>query len=417
MSSQTEAREEIALPIEGMNCASCVNRVEKNLNAVDGAEATVNFATHKAYVTYDPARAGLEDFTRAVAEAGYVARPEPTRAPGGTGPATRARTTAKPDHGEPRDAHDHMQHSVASVSTLAHRVIVSAILTVPLVLISMVPSLQFDYWQWVVFGLATPIVFWGGLPFHRSALRSARHGVTQMDTLISMGTLAAWTWSVYALLFGTAGEIGMTMPFDLIPDRDAALDHLYFEVAGVVTTLLLLGRYFEENAKDKAGRRPAQPAQPRRQGGGGPRRRRNRARGPGRRSPPRRPFRGPARGEGRHRRHRDRGRVGGRRVAWSPANPCRWRSGVGDGVVGASVNTSRTPRGRGDQGRLRHRPGPDRPAGRTGPDRQGTGPAAGRPDLRGLRADRDPAGLRHARVLAARSATAPPSPSVPRSAS
>ena len=221
----------------------------------------MNFATHKAYVTYDPARAGLDDFTQAVAAAGYVARPEPAHAPerpnrAGTGSGGHTGSHEGDnagDHGDHGDAHDHMQHSVASVSTLAHRVIVSAILTVPLVLISMVPSLQFDYWQWVVFGLATPIVFWGGLPFHKSALRSARHGVTQMDTLISMGTLAAWTWSVYALLFGTAGEIGMTMPFDLIPDRGAALDHLYFETAGVVTTLLLLGRYFEENAKDRAG--------------------------------------------------------------------------------------------------------------------------------------------------------------------
>lgn len=240
--NQPTETEELALPIEGMNCASCVNRVEKNLNAVEGAEATVNFATHKAYVTYDPARAGLEDFTRAVAQAGYVARPD-------TGPADHGHEDDDSEH----SAHDHMHHSVASVSTLANRVVVSAILTVPLVLVSMIPALQFDYWQWVMLALATPIVFWGGLPFHRSALRSARHGVAQMDTLISIGTSAAWAWSVYALLFGEAGEIGMTMPFDLVPDRGAALDHLYFETAGVVTTLLLLGRYFEENAKDRAG--------------------------------------------------------------------------------------------------------------------------------------------------------------------
>ena len=146
-----------------------------------------------------------------------------------------------------------MSHSVASVSTLRNRFIVSAVLTVPLLLMAMVSSLQFDYWQWISLGLATVVVFWGGYPFHRSALRSARHGVAQMDTLISLGTLAAWTWSLWALIFGTAGEIGMTMPFEVVPNRDAALDNLYFETAGVVTTLLLLGRYFEENAKSKAG--------------------------------------------------------------------------------------------------------------------------------------------------------------------
>ncbi|MCO5314773.1 MAG: heavy metal translocating P-type ATPase [Solirubrobacterales bacterium] len=256
-----------------MSCASCVNRVEKNLNKVEGAEATVNFATHKAYVTYDPEQACVDDFVDAVTRAGYVARPDaPAESPanghvsngtrdhsptpasdhsvhGGevTGPAATAMA-----HGE-HDDHDHMQHSVASVSSLAHRVIIGAALTVPLVLISMVPALQFDYWQWVAFALATPVVFWAGLPFHRSALRSARHGVVQMDTLISIGTIAAWTWSVVALVFGDAGMVGMKMSFELVPDRGAGLSHLYFETAGVVTTLLLIGRYFEEKGKARAG--------------------------------------------------------------------------------------------------------------------------------------------------------------------
>jgi Cu+-exporting ATPase len=117
----------------------------------------------------------------------------------------------------------------------------------------MVPGLQFDYWQWVALGLTIPIVFWGGLPFHRSALKSARHGTSTMDTLISLGTLAAFFWSLYALVFGTAGEVGMTMEFEWVPSRDGALDNLYFEVAGVVTTFLLAGRYFEERAKERAG--------------------------------------------------------------------------------------------------------------------------------------------------------------------
>ena len=146
-----------------------------------------------------------------------------------------------------------MSHSVAPASNLLWRFVVSGILTVPLVLITMVPALQFDYWQWVALALATPIVFWGGLPFHRSAWKSAKHGGSTMDTLISLGTLAAYFFSLYSMLFGMAGEIGMTMEFEFIPARGGGLDHLYFEVAGVVTTFLLAGRYFEERAKSRAG--------------------------------------------------------------------------------------------------------------------------------------------------------------------
>ena len=249
MSSITEeakaSQEEVSVPIEGMTCASCVNRVEKRLNKIDGVEATVNFATHKAHVIYDPELSGPEDFVDAITDTGYLAAL----------PADGMSSHATDDSGDGMEhgEHDHMSHSVASVSTLRDRFIVSAVLTVPLLLMAMVSSLQFDYWQWISLGLATVVVFWGGYPFHRSALRSARHGVAQMDTLISLGTLAAWTWSLWALIFGTAGEIGMTMPFEVVPNRDAALDNLYFETAGVVTTLLLLGRYFEENAKSKAG--------------------------------------------------------------------------------------------------------------------------------------------------------------------
>ena len=216
-----------------MNCASCVAKVENKLNAIDGAEATVNFATKKAAVSFDPERCGPEEFARAVDSAGY--------------------TAVLPDGQMTGDAHDHMSHSVAPVSTLFQRFVVSAVLTVPLVLITMIPALQFDYWQWVALGLATPIVFWGGMPFHRSAWMAARHGGSTMDTLISLGTLAAYFWSLYALLFGMAGEIGMTMEFELVPARGSGLEHLYFEVAGVVTTFLLAGRYFEERAKSRAG--------------------------------------------------------------------------------------------------------------------------------------------------------------------
>ena len=244
-----ETREKIEIGIPDMNCASCVAKVEKKLNGVEGVEATVNFATKKATVEFDPELAGEAELEAAVGAAGYT----PVIAGNGS--------EADRGHGEGEgrgkghgtDAHDHMSHQVASLASLKARLVVSAVLTVPLVLITMVPGLQFDYWQWVALALTVPIVFWGGLPFHRSALRSARHGGTTMDTLISLGTLAAFFWSLYALVFGDAGMIGMKMEFEWVPSRDGALDHLYFEVAGVVTTFLLAGRYFEERAKERAG--------------------------------------------------------------------------------------------------------------------------------------------------------------------
>ncbi len=226
-------------------------------------EATVNFATKKASVEFDPELAGEAELEAAVDAAGYtpviVRRPGEAGAEGGAhGKAGQDAHEGHPDHPDRAshgegDPHDHMAHQVASLASLKARLVVSAVLTVPLVLITMVPGLQFDYWQWVALALTIPIVFWGGLPFHRSALRSARHGGTTMDTLISLGTLAAFFWSLYALVFGDAGMIGMTMTFEWVPSRDGALDHLYFEVAGVVTTFLLAGRYFEERAKERAG--------------------------------------------------------------------------------------------------------------------------------------------------------------------
>ncbi len=249
-SKTTESdRESISFEVPDMSCASCVSKVEKKLNAIDGAEATVNFATKKVAVEFDPERCGPEEFAGAVDSAGYTAvlAREPTGGPAGDSVADGGDAAAH------SDAHDHMSHSVAPASSLYRRFVVSAVLTVPLVLITMIPALQFDYWQWLALALATPIVFWGGLPFHRSAWKAARHGGSTMDTLISLGTLAAYFWSLYALLFGMAGEIGMTMSFELVPSRGGGLDHLYFEVAGVVTTFLLAGRYFEERAKSRAG--------------------------------------------------------------------------------------------------------------------------------------------------------------------
>ncbi len=233
MDTVTENSQHIAIAVDDINCASCVSKVEKKLNALDGVDASVNFATKTASVNFDPELAGSDDFVRAVDSAGY--------------------TATLPTEHEGADSHDHMHHSVASPNALKHRLIVSAILTLPLTLISMNSAFQFEYWQWVVLALATPVVFWGGLPFHRSALKAARHGASTMDTLISIGTLAAFFWSLYALLFGDAGEIGMKMTFELVPGKSHSLDQLYFETAAIVTTFLLAGRFFEERAKRRAG--------------------------------------------------------------------------------------------------------------------------------------------------------------------
>jgi Cu+-exporting ATPase len=228
MSTTSERLEQLELPVEGMTCAACANRIERKLNKLEGVSATVNYATEKAAVRFDPDVATPEDLAAAVEAAGYHA----------TLPADEADA--------PVDAPD-------PAAALRRRLIGSALLSVPLLVISMVPALQFEHWQWLALQLATPVVFWAGWPFHRAAWRNLRHGTATMDTLISVGTLAAWTWSVVALFFLGAGEPGMTMPFELVPDRAAATDHIYLEAAGVVTTLILAGRYFETRAKGRAG--------------------------------------------------------------------------------------------------------------------------------------------------------------------
>jgi Cu+-exporting ATPase len=228
MSATTARLEQLELPVEGMTCAACANRIERKLNKLDGVSATVNYATEKAAVRFDPEVASPQDLVGAVEAAGYHA--------------------SLPAEDAPADA-----PAPDPVAPLRRRLIGSALLSVPLLLISMVPALQFEYWQWLALQLATPVVFWAGWPFHRAAWRNLRHGAATMDTLISVGTLAAWTWSVVALFFLGAGEPGMTMPFELVPDRSAATDHIYLEAAGVVTTLILAGRYFETRAKGRAG--------------------------------------------------------------------------------------------------------------------------------------------------------------------
>ena len=229
---RTEA-EKLELDVKGMTCASCANRVERKLNEIDGVEATVNFATERAAVSFAPGAVDAGELLGAVESAGYEA----------TLPAAAPTPTAAPVEDE-KDA---------ELRDLRTRLLVAIALSVPIALIAMIPPLQFDYWQWLSLQLATPVVFWAGWPFHRAAWRNLRHGAANMDTLISLGTLAAWTWSVVALFFLDAGEPGMRMTFTLIPEQGSGSSEVYFEVAAIVTTFILAGRYFEAKAKRRAG--------------------------------------------------------------------------------------------------------------------------------------------------------------------
>ncbi|MGV9612014.1 heavy metal translocating P-type ATPase [Nocardia xishanensis] len=218
----------LELEIGGMTCASCAARIEKKLGRLNGVTATVNFATAKAKIRY-PQSVSADQLISAIENAGYTAHlPEP--------PATEADRS-----------HD------AELATLRHRLLVSLALAVPVIAMAMVPALQFENWQWLSLTLAAPVVCWGGYEFHRAALINARHGTATMDTLISVGTLAAFGWSVYALFFGHAGMAGMKHSFSLgIARADAASD-VYFEVAAGVIVFILAGRYAETRAKDRAG--------------------------------------------------------------------------------------------------------------------------------------------------------------------
>lgn len=215
---------DITLEIEGMSCASCVSRVEKALNEVDGVDATVNLATHSARANVTSAEATAERLIAAVEQAGYHARLRGAQ-------ASQAR---------------------AGLS-LGTRLLVSVALALPVVVISMVPSLQWDSWQWPVAALATPAALWGGWPLHRGAIKSLRHRAATMDTLVSIGILAAWLWSMYALVLGDAGDPQMRMAFELIPDRSDASMHLYFEVAAALPVFVLTGRWLEHRATASAG--------------------------------------------------------------------------------------------------------------------------------------------------------------------
>ncbi|MFR9724212.1 heavy metal translocating P-type ATPase [Streptomyces sp. MS19] len=229
----------VELTIGGMTCASCANRVERKLNKLEGVTATVNYATEKAKVSWS-GDISLADLIGQVEAAGYTAEPPPPPAPPAPAPAG-----APPDTGgEPEDGR---------LRALRERLTVSAVLTVPVVALAMVPAWQFDGWQWISLALAWPVVVWGAWPFHKAAFTNLRHGASTMDTLVSLGTLAALGWSLYALLFGSAGMIGMTHPFSLTVERSDGGGNIYLEAAAGVTTFLLAGRWFEARAKRRSG--------------------------------------------------------------------------------------------------------------------------------------------------------------------
>ncbi|MEU7529940.1 heavy metal translocating P-type ATPase [Saccharothrix sp. NPDC042600] len=219
---------DLELSITGMTCASCANRIERKLNKLDGVTATVNYATEKAKVSFPE---GLDPRTlvATVEAAGY----------GASLPAPKTEQAAPVE--------------VDPTTSLRQRLLVSVALTVPVIVLAMVPAWQFDFWQWISLTLAAPVIVWGAWPFHRAAAVNLRHGAATMDTLVSMGTLAAFAWSVYALLWGTAGTPGMTHPFELTIQRTDGAGSIYLEVAAGVTTFILAGRYFEARSKRRAG--------------------------------------------------------------------------------------------------------------------------------------------------------------------
>jgi P-type Cu+ transporter len=220
------AAQHIELPIGGMTCASCANRIERNLNELEGVTASVNYATEKATVEYDSSTVAPAELVAAVEAAGYAA--------------------ILPSDEPAADETD-------ETAPLRRRLLVSLALMLPVLAMAMIPPLQFENWQWLSLTLAAPVVVWGAWPFHRAAWANLRHAAATMDTLISVGVLAAFGWSLYALFLGDAGMPGMTMPFDVIPERGAGADEIYLEVATAVTVFILAGRYFEARARRRAG--------------------------------------------------------------------------------------------------------------------------------------------------------------------
>ncbi|WP_406342033.1 heavy metal translocating P-type ATPase [Streptomyces sp. NBC_01578] len=278
----TAASSEAELAIGGMTCASCAARIEKKLNRMDGVTATVNYATEKARVEFG-AGTRLDDVIATVEKTGYTAQPlqrptptPPTSPVSAVPPPATERTAPAHDTNptekavsdaagtedtvdatppaRPTDTADAADTGAAdTLAALRQRLVVSAVLAAPVVLLAMVPAFQFDNWQWLSLALAAPVVVWGGLPFHRASWTNLRHGAATMDTLVSIGTLAAFGWSLWALFFGDAGMTGMRHGFDFTVSRAEGSSTIYLEVAAGVITFILLGRYLEAKSKRKAG--------------------------------------------------------------------------------------------------------------------------------------------------------------------
>ncbi|MFF3535179.1 heavy metal translocating P-type ATPase, partial [Streptomyces sp. NPDC002466] len=228
---------EVELAIGGMTCASCAARIEKKLNRMDGVEATVNYATEKAKVSYRGEDISVQDLIATVEKTGYTAHePAPPARTGDDAPGAAAG-----DDG------------AEELRPLRQRLLTAVALAVPVIAMSMIPALQFDYWQWLSLTLTAPVVTYAAWPFHKAAFTNARHGAATMDTLISVGTTAAFLWSLWALFFGTAGMVGMTHPFELTIGRSDGAGNIYLEAAAGVTAFILAGRYFEARSKRKAG--------------------------------------------------------------------------------------------------------------------------------------------------------------------
>ncbi|WP_298075884.1 cation-translocating P-type ATPase [uncultured Corynebacterium sp.] len=220
----------IDLDITGMTCASCANRIEKKLNKQEGVTATVNYATEKAHIeTGEGAATDADSYIAIVEKLGYGGSVPKPEKPAGDDPASK------------------------ELRGLKRRLVVAIALATPVILLAMIPPLQFDYWQWISFALATPVILWAGWPFHKATWVNLKHGAATMDTLITVGTSAAYLWSLYALFFGHAGDPGMRHGWSILNHAGDPMGDIYFEVAAGVVTFVLAGRYFEKRSKQRAG--------------------------------------------------------------------------------------------------------------------------------------------------------------------